>query len=255
MKKLVFFLLPLLLAAALSLPALAAEGEVVYDGGAGEFIFLPGSSYSPTDLFPNYKDVMPGDSLTQNIQLRNDGARQVVVRVWMRALGAHPDSAEFLSQLHLQVELAGEALLFDAPAHETAQLTDWVYLGTLYPGGETELEVTLEVPVGLDSRFGNAVGYLDWEFAVEEFPVGSQPEPPQEGDAPGEPQPEPPREDQPDSPYTGDHSLTGLWTAVLCGALIGMAVTILLMVKERRKEQDGPQTPGRNGREGGETDV
>lgn len=183
MKRMLNVLLCLILLLTLSPAARAADGNVTYSGDSGKFIFEPGSRYSPTDLFPNFKDVMPGDSITQNIYVKNDASRKVKVRIYMRALGAHEDSVDFLSQMDLTVEKVEDTIMFDAAAHRRAQLREWTYLGTLYSGGEVELEVTLDVPVEMDNRFQRAVGYLDWEFMVEELPVeATDPQPPKTGD-------------------------------------------------------------------------
>ena len=214
MKKCLTLLCAVALLFSLAMPAAAVDGQVVYAEDAEKFFFLPGSDYSPTDLFPNFKDVMPGDTLTQTILVKNDISNDCKVKVYMRALGAHEDSVDFLSQLKLTVTKDTDTVMFDAPADQTAQLTDWVYLGTLYSGGECELTVTLEVPVTLDNMFKNLVGYLDWEFAVEELPV----------------------EESDPVPPTGDNSDLMLWSALGIGSVAMLFV--LLLFGRKKKEQE-----------------
>lgn len=196
-------------------PVLAAEGNVTYCGDAGKFIFAPGSEYSPTDLFPNFKEVMPGDSITQSITVKNDASNNVKVRIYVRSLGAHAESTAFLSELHLRVEKSEEntmAYMFDAAAHEPAQLTDWVCLGTLYSGGMVNLNVILDVPAELDNTYQHRIGYLDWEFMIEECPI-----------EPGDPEP----------PKTGDDFPIWHWVGLMTVSLCGLMVFALL---RKRKE-------------------
>ena len=215
MKRFFAFCLTLALALSLALPTHAADGQVIYSQGDEQFFFQPGSEYSPSDLFPNFKDVMPGDSIEQRIVVKNDVKNNCKVKVYIRALGGHADSQPFLSQLRLSVKKADDTIMFDAPADQSAQLTDWVYLGTLYSGGECELIVTLDVPVSLDNQFKNLVGYLDWEFAVEELPI---------------------EEKDPDSPQTGDTSGIFIWIGVMAGS--AAVLIILLILRKKKNEKD-----------------
>lgn len=216
MKKIITVFAVFVIALFSVLPVYAADGKVTYSGNAGDFIFEPGSKYSLTDLFPNFKDVMPGDTLTQKITVKNDADNKVKVKIYIRSLGAHEDSVEFLSQLDLKVEKSEYnkmAYMFDAPANETGGFTDWVCLGTLYSGGKVDLDVTLNVPVELPNEFQNKIGFLDWEFKIEEFPV---------------------EENDPKPPQTGDNSKVGLWVAIM---FCSLAMLIILLVWRKKDNE------------------
>lgn len=190
----------------------AQDGNVTYDGNAKDFIFAPGSEYSPTDLFADFKNLMPGDSVSQKITIDNDISKEVKIKIYMRSLGADQQSQEFLSQLSLTVVQDGKTNLFDAPASETAQLTDWVYLGTLYSGGKIDLDVTVSVPITLGNDFQDAVGKLTWEFMVEELPVETT-----------DPRP------------TGDNS--NIYVAMTVMAVSAAALTVVLALKKKKEQE------------------
>lgn len=190
----------------------AQDGNVTYDGNAKDFIFAPGSEYSPTDLFADFKDLMPGDSVSQKITIDNDISKEVKIKIYMRSLGADQQSQEFLSQLSLTVVQDGKTNLFDAPASETAQLTDWVYLGTLYSGGKIDLDVTVSVPITLGNDFQDAVGKLTWEFMVEELPVETT-----------DPRP------------TGDNS--NIYVAMTVMSVSAAALSVVLALKKKKEQE------------------
>lgn len=211
--KTFFVLLLALFAAAFGSVSAFADGKVSYDGNAKGFIFAPGSELSPTDLFDNLKGVMPGDVATQKITIDNDIDKNTKIKVYMRSLGAVEGTEDFLSKLTLTVKQDGDSVLYDAPADQKAQLSDWVLLGTVYSGGKIDLDLTLLVPAELGNEYAQAVGYIDWQFKVEELPV-----------EPTDPTP----------PPTGDEGTQPVIYVFI--AIAAIAIAVFLLVAVRRKK-------------------
>lgn len=172
MKRIAYLVLALICLLLCAAPAMAEDSQVIYSGNAGEFIFLPGTEEWPTDLFPEFKGVSPGDVLEQKILLKNNISKNVKIEVYLRAKGYSKGSEEFLSKLNLTIRQSDDALLFSAPSDQPAQLTDWTHLGSLESGGRCELTLVLEVPVTLGDEFQGHMGVIEWEFWVNATPVG-----------------------------------------------------------------------------------
>ena len=199
MKKATICLALLLVACLLGGSALAAA-SVSYEGGAEKFVFLPGS-----DLFESFKNVLPGDELTQTITVRND--KDMQVRIYLRAEPVNQASEEFLSQLTLTVTCKDKEI-FDAAASETAQLTKATLLGTFRKNGSTDLTVTLSVRADMGNEYMSAIGFVPWTFIAEEIPDD-------------------------ETPHTGDWFQLGWW--LLAAAIIVVAIAGVLWAQKRRK--------------------
>lgn len=218
MKKTAVMILVLIFTLSSALATLAEDGKVTYRGNAENIFFEPGGKEFLTDLFPDFKDVMPGDTLKQTITVKNDASKEVKVKIYIRFLGTKEGSEDFLSHMNLKVQKSADnkmEYMFDAYANEKGQLDDWVCLGTLYSGGTVNLDVTLTASTEMGNEFMNRVGHLDWEFMVEEFPV---------------------EDDDPTSPPTGDEINIGNWIAVASACLFFMVILVIVRKKKDAKE-------------------
>ena len=231
-KRLFSLVLAMVMMAGFAITSSAA-GVVTYEGKSGEeeFVFTPGTEYDATDLFTDFKNLMPGDTITQKIRLVNDGKDGTTTKFYLKALGpkdiadgtvlgnGNDDDGftdkevyqKLLSQLNLTVKLVkGDKTLFDAAADQTDGLSDWVLLGSLRKGGEIDLEVTVEVPSEMGNEFQDVAGVLEWRFKIEEIP-------------------------DPEIPDTGDNTGTLMYAAIFGGAV--MALIIVIILKKKAKEE------------------
>ena len=200
-----------------------AESKVTYEGGAEKFVYLPGSEYTETDLFENFKGVMPGDVITQEITVQNNYTKAEKVKIYLRAVvhdeQGNPLSEEvartedlvsmqdFLSQLTMTVK-QGDKVLFSASPDELDGLKENVLLGAFPGKSYTKLVVELSVPIELGNEYANRVGEVDWVFTAEEVTKTVQ---------------------------TGDDSDLILWAALMTLSLV-TAAGVILTLNRKNKE-------------------
>lgn len=183
-KAICSLVLMLLMVMSLASTAFAVSPAITFHGFSRGFDFQPGSEYTETDLFGNFKNVMPGDTVTETITFTNSAADCDFVNLYMRA-EAHDETAnplspkvaeketvatmtEFLSKLSMKV-WNGTELIYDASPDQLDGLKTNKFLGTFRTGETATLNVELTVPIGLDNKFANRVGEVDWIFHVEAY--------------------------------------------------------------------------------------
>lgn len=205
MKKLLSLVMVIAALAALTVPALAADAVVRREGTSGLVIETVGSGYTDTDLFGSFKNVMPGDELTEDITVKNSVNGFDYVKLYIRAVphdeqgnlltydeafensdgkdkqnieGMRDETvatmADFLAQLSMDVYLVNadgtKQSIFSASPDKSAQLTDSVLLGTFAKGESAKIQAVLHVPAEqLGNEYANRVGEVDWLFTVEGF--------------------------------------------------------------------------------------
>lgn len=183
-KAITSLVLMLLVVMSMSATAFAASPSITFEGFSKGFDFQPGSEYTETDLFGSFKNVMPGDTVTETITFTNSATDCDFVNLYMRA-EAHDETdnplspkvaekenvatmTEFLSKLSMKV-WNGTELIYDASPDQLDGLKSNKFLGTFRTGETATLKVELSVPIELDNKYANRVGEVDWIFHVEAY--------------------------------------------------------------------------------------
>lgn len=256
----------------------AADSTVTYKGRDDLFEFAPGSVYTSTDLFDNFKDVMPGDKRTETVTITNECRTGDYIKVWMRALlhdtTNNPLSPEvlkalsederrgamseleymhdFLEQLTLTVwngERTDENIIYQGmPDSLDGGFEEGnVFLGSLAYKQSLSLNVELAVNINMGNEYSGRIGEIDWVFVIEERYT--------EHDSGGTVPPN--KETKPDSGEAGEESnlgvlgeveddgfhlnvlpLTGDNTMIWPYVIVGLMALIGLIILLRKKKEE-----------------
>lgn len=154
---------------ALAVPAraFADTPAIAYDGNACQLTVsgTTGSS-GESDLFPTFKDLMPGDVREQQIEVRATGVKSQV-RVFVRAV-VDRETARLLSPITLTAS-AGDAstgwLQTGTPGSVFAHPTQ---VATFTSDGSTVLNLQLSVPTSVGNELADASKTIRWEITAED---------------------------------------------------------------------------------------
>lgn len=147
-----------------------AQSNVTYVGTSKKFIF-DSTGEEISSLFVEFNDVIPGNSYNESISLKNSRSNEVKINVYFRGTSNDEFTNNLLSNLSLSVNQNHETVLFDSGSNTIEDINDWHLLGTLYSGGNVDLDFILTVPKELGNEYQDSVGTIDWQLKVEELPI------------------------------------------------------------------------------------
>lgn len=155
-------------------PAMAAEGDPTITYDAAENVLTVGEGASATDLFAAFKGVVPGDSITQdvNIDLRNVSAP---TRLYVRADTSRVPQTT-IDALSSGVTLtasfdAAEGVVSEATSGSPTEVfasEDGVLVATVTAPTATTMHLTLAVSTEVGNEISGLEAEIPWIITVEE---------------------------------------------------------------------------------------
>lgn len=166
----------LLATALMATPARAAEGDprISYDGAQNVLTVEGGTgSATVTDLFASFKGVVPGDSITQNVDI--DLAHiSAQTRLYIQADTSRltEKQREVLGQMQLAVSFAGEGIVAGAQQGAPSAVfasTDPVLIATVEGPATATTTLTLTVPTTVGNELAEMQeAVIPWIITIEE---------------------------------------------------------------------------------------
>lgn len=191
--------------------------SVTYRNQAELFVFVPNS----TDLFENFKGLMPGDVRTQEIFLRNDSSQ--FVDFFLKINPVKEEDEALLRQMTLVISEEGEEI-FRESLDQQGSFENYVKIKELLPESEFRWDLSLEVSKEMGNEFMGKEAEVEWVIMIEEI---------EDEDVDPLPLPEEPEEpeEEEELPKTGEQTENYL---LYGGGLLAMGILVLFLDRKRK---------------------
>ena len=214
-------------------PAALSETVTSVTFTEGEFAFNPAN----TDLFANFKQLLPGEVRSQRIEVSNTSGQPV--EIFLRAEDIHqvsdnPETLALINKLlreHAVITVTGEdgtvmykGPVWGEPFMDGAKPNTMRYdisLGLFAPGMVKRLNVQLSLEPKLGDEYQNLLGRIQWVWSAR----GDSPETPSVPSTP-----------PPSVPNTGDTSSVLLWAGLMGVSAVLFILTLVWGRKSQRKQ-------------------
>lgn len=149
----------------------SSQPAVIFDGQSRQIEFenaWPFGNNTQPDLFTNMKELMPGDSVSQEITIGAKNMGTNTVRIHLRAENPNEDYVKLLKTYGHWVSFTVK----NGDAEFAGDLENGVVLGTF----NSKDKATVTVELAIDLRAGNElqglIAQVDWVFTAEMLPPG-----------------------------------------------------------------------------------
>jgi len=221
-------------------PAAPPETVTSVTFAEGEFAFSPVN----TDLFANFKQLLPGEVRSQRIEVSNTSGQPVEIFLRaeeMQQVSDNPETLALINKLlreHAVIIVTDEdgtviykGPVWGEPHRDGAKPNTMRYdisLGLFAPGKVKRLNVQLSLDPNLGDEYQNLLGRIQWVWSAR----GDSPETPAIPAIPAAPA----TPSTPSVPKTGDTSSLLLWAGMMAASAVLFVLTLAWGRKSKRKQ-------------------
>lgn len=165
-----------LLLFAFAATAYAADASTTYNGSyAGTLFGFAPDNNSETGLFPNFQNMMPGETYTQKVTVSNASYERI--ELFLSGEATYESVAELLDRVTVSiVDGDGKPVLQESTVRTawpqngvTTNAGTFLHLGRFYAGDVETLTVTMKLPADLNNDYMDAVGKVNWVFQADVY--------------------------------------------------------------------------------------